>query len=436
MIWTATLATVTTRRGPESRLLQMESSKRRRAPIPLAHTAWDRIDLTQLVNAAGLGQFGNWECSNMTSPLVRRLVASIDQCHEPEGRACRVAELACYWARVGEFEEAERLRGELRRDFGDGRSVRVSILIMCIEALLLYFRELSPQARDRMARASLLSTAARESRLIALTSAWMAHIDFNLNRFETMATSLAACLSAIEADDGAAICRVSLVLGDAFLFVRALPASDAWYARAHAAAAKIGDQAAIGALTYNRAALHVAGARLRAINLPLPPSEVKLVLGEVQSAINYQAMARLRSLDHLLHSAKVGVMILQERYAEALPYIANVLTASDVPPNSAERALLQADMALSLARTGQTTLAQETVVSLLGADISSFGADDRAVIWSSVFGASENLGAPDALQRYSAEVGAAINQHNETVARLAALLTPFEHDLTILGLSI
>ena len=95
----------------------------------------------------------------MTSPLVRRLVANIDLCHDTERRACHVAELACYWARVGEFEEAERLRTELRRDFGDCRSVRVSVLIMCIEALLMYFRELSPLARGRMAGANVLSTA-------------------------------------------------------------------------------------------------------------------------------------------------------------------------------------------------------------------------------------------------------------------------------------
>lgn len=362
----------------------------------------------------------------MTSPLVRRLVASIDQCQDPERRACYVAELACYWARVGEFGAAEQLRAELRQDFGDGRSVRVSILIMCIEALLMYFRELSPQARDRMARASLLSQAARDSRLIALTSAWMAHIDFNLNRFETMASSIATCFSTMEGDDGTADCRLSLVLGDAFLFVRALASSNAWYARAHAAAGKIGDQAAIGALTYNRAALHVAGARLQSLHQSLPPPELSLVLAEVQSAINYQAIARLRSLDHLLQSANVGIMILQQRFVDALPYISSVLNSSDVPPNSAERALLQADLALTLACTGQMERALEAIESLLTTSIDSFSADDRAVIWSSISRASQVCGATGELPRYTAEIAAAVEQHDGMVAKLATLLTPFE----------
>lgn len=362
----------------------------------------------------------------MTSPLVQRLVASIDQCQDADSRACCLAELACYWARVGEFGEAERLRTELRRDFGDGRSVRVSVLIMCIEALLVYFRQLGPQARDRMMRASLLSNAAGDSRLIALTSAWMAHIDFNLNRFETMSSSIESCLSAIDADDGTADCRVSLVLGDAFLFVRALTASNAWYARARAAASKIGDQAAIGALTYNRAALHVAGARFQSLHRPLPATEIDLVLAEVQSAINYQAIARLRSLDHLLQSANVGALMLQERFMDALPHIEDVLKSPDAPPNSAQRALLQADLALTLACTAQPDMALQAIESLLAMNIDSFGADDQAVIWSTVHRASQVCGETGELPLYASNVMAAVEQHNETVARLAALLTPFE----------
>ena len=362
----------------------------------------------------------------MTSPLVQRLITNIDRCQDTEGRACYVAELACYWARVGEFEEAERLRTELRRDFGDCRSVRVSVLIMCIESLLMYFRELSPLARSRMAAANVLSTAASDSRLTTLTSAWMAHIDFNLNRFETMVTAIAACLSTIDADDGTADCRVSLVLGDAFLFVRALSPSDAWYARARTAASRVGDHAAIGALTYNRAALHLAAARIKSLNQPLPTQEVNLMLAEVQSAINYQSIARLRSLDHLLQTLSVGALLLQERFGEALLKIREVLQLADVPPDSAQRALLQADLALALASTGQTAIALQVIESLLDRKIDSFGADDRGVIWSSIHRASLVCGVTDKLPRYVSEIDAAIAQHNETVARLVILLMPFE----------
>lgn len=361
----------------------------------------------------------------MASPLVRRLLADIDHCKEPEARACYVAELACYWARVGEFQEAERLRSELRRDFGGGISVRVSILIMCIESLLMYFRELSPLARNRMAGANLLSTAAKDLRLIALTSAWMAHIDFNLNRFETMASAIANCLSVIDSNDATADCRLSLVLGDAFLFSGDLRCSNQWYARSRVAANKIGDHAAIGALTYNRAALHVAAARFQhASDLSCKPN-IDLMMVEVQSAINYQEIAHLRSLDHLLQTANIGALILQERFADAVPIIDEMLERSDVPAKSAQLALLQADLALSFACTGQTEKATKLIDSLKTAVIDTFAPDDQALIWSSIRRAMEVCGTVDDILYYKSEIDHAVVKHNETKARVATLLAPF-----------
>jgi len=362
----------------------------------------------------------------MTSPLVRRLLADIDQCKDPEARACYAAELGCYWARVGEFQEAERLRSELRRDFGGGISVRVSILIMCIEALLMYFRELSPLARDRMARAYALSTAARDSRLIAFTAAWMAHIDFNLNRFEAMASAMGACLSAIDDDDETADCRLSLVLGDAFLFAGDVACSNRWYARSRAAASKLGDHAAIGALTYNRAALHVAAARFQQASDSPNGADVDLVMVEVQSAINYQAIAHLRSLNHLLQTAKIGVLLLQKRFSDMVSIVSEILNSTEVPSNSAQLALLKADLALSLACTGQTDRALDIITTLKSVPIETFDPDDRVLIWSSIRRAGEVCGAVDVTSRYASEIRTAVAEHSDTVARLATLLVPFK----------
>jgi hypothetical protein len=362
----------------------------------------------------------------MPSPLVRRLLTSIDECRDPETRACFIAELGCYWARVGEFQQAEQLCRELRRDFADRVSVRVSVLIMCIEALLMYFRELSPLARRRMAGAHVLSTAARDSRLIAFTSAWMAHIDFNQNRFETMVSAAADCLSVIDADDGTAECRLSLVLGDAFLFARELTCSDRWYARSRAAANRIGDHAAIGALTYNRAALHVAAARFQQASGSQNEADIDLVMREVQSAINYQAIAHLRSLDHLLTTANIGVLILQKRFADVMPMINQMIESGDVPPESAQLTLLQADLALSLAWTGQTDSALKIVDSLKSISIDKFSPDDRALIWYSISRATEICAAPEYISDFTSKLEIAVEEHNEAAAKLAALLAPFK----------
>jgi hypothetical protein len=154
----------------------------------------------------------------VVSPLESRLTARIAEATDESLRGIYLAELACYYARVGDFDRAESHRVELRSVFGDGRDLRVSVLIMTLEALLLYFRELSPAARDRLLRARLLCAAGKEHRLLALTSAWLAHIDFNLDRFDEMSESIALGIESLDADDGAAECRLALVLGDAFMY--------------------------------------------------------------------------------------------------------------------------------------------------------------------------------------------------------------------------
>ncbi|MDP3612605.1 MAG: hypothetical protein Q8R98_12185, partial [Rubrivivax sp.] len=295
----------------------------------------------------------------MTSPLLNRLLHTLSTTTDPVSSAVLSAQIACYQARVGEFEDAESRRIELRRVFGDGHSPQVSILVMCLEALLMFFKELDPNARDRLLRANLISVACHERPLIALTSAWMAHLDFNAGRYESMAKSMQACATNLDADDGTAACRLALVLGDAFDFVGNSQTARVWYEDARITASRLGDQAAVGAITYNRAALHVSNGRVKRISGELERTEVALIGGEVKSAINYQAVARLKSLDHLLRSASVGALMLEDRFEEASVAILTLLASSAVPAGSAELALLYADQALCLAKIGKGDQALE-----------------------------------------------------------------------------
>ena len=361
----------------------------------------------------------------MTSPLVTRLEVDLRVSIDPVERAMKSAQLACYLARVGEFEEAERRRTELRQHFGDGRSPRVSIMIMCLEALLLYFKDLDPTAHDRLLRANLISVACHERALVALTSAWLAHIEFNRGYFESMAKATAHCLETLDADDGTADCRISLVLGDAFAFTGQDEVSRLWYERARLLATKLGDQAAIGALTYNRAALHVAGARIHRLRNSQIKPDISLVGAEVRSAINYQAVAQLSSLDHLLRSATVGVLVLGDRFEEASHAIKLVLESSTVPAGTAEHALLYADYAHCEARLGNFGLARQMLGAAVAIRSESFDADDRARIFGALRGFSEAIGEAGAADAYLSAQEAALDEHSVTVASLAKLLEPF-----------
>lgn len=331
----------------------------------------------------------------MAAPFVMRKRAEIAAIAEPERRAILSAELACYLARVGEFEEAELIKSELRKAYGHGSSPSVSIMIMCLEALLIYYKELGVGARDRMLRANLLSRAFRQDRLSALTSAWMAHIDFNQNRIEAMSEDLGQCFQTITPDNEAAFCRVSLVLGDAFLFVGNVKASRIWYEKARQHAVSLGDQAAVGAVTYNKAALRVSLARFQHLSEPVPPDELSMLGAEVQSAINYQAIAEIKSLNHLLDTARVGVLMLREMYEAAEPEVERLLAASDLDPDSGQAKVLRADMNLIQAMKGNVGGLAGWVESVPRIVRPMISPDDRAVVLNAAVRVANVLSMPD-----------------------------------------
>ena len=358
----------------------------------------------------------------MTSPLVARLEAELRTIADPIEKGCLSAQLACYQARVGEFDHAELRRVALRKEFGDGHSARVSILIMCLEGLLLYFKDLDPGARDRLMRANLLSVACHQQKLVGLTSAWLAHIDFNQGRYDSMAGAIAQCFGAMDADDGTALCRVSLVLGDAFSFVDQMTQARVWYEHARVTANRIGDQAAVGALTYNRAALHVASARVKRLACLPDPAEIKYVNAEVRSAVNYQYVARLASLDHLLRAASIGVLMLEEKYEEAASSISELISSSAVPINSAELALLHADHAHCLARLGKSQHAADAAQLATSIRADRFDADDRALIFGALSAFSASSGDAATAESFREAQCKALEEHHKSIALLSALL--------------
>lgn len=361
----------------------------------------------------------------MTAPLVARLEAELLKTIDPVDRAILTVQIACYQARIGEFESAESKRVELRNEFGTGQNARVSIRIMCLEGLLLYFKDLDPAARDRLLRANVLSVACRQRSLIALTSAWLSHIDFNQGRYDSMTKALVQCFDSMETDDGTASCRSALVLGDAFTFTNQIAEAIAWYEHARVTANRIGDQAAVGAITYNRAALHVASGRVRRLTTTLDSSEISLINAEVRSAINYQYAARLNSLDHLLRSSSIGVLMLEEQFGRADLAINELVASSKVPKDSAELALLYADQAHCLARLGRFADAARQAQAATALSTSQFDADDRAVIFGALGDYNSASGDESSATSWKRACQIALEDHQQTIDSLTTLLQPF-----------
>lgn len=365
----------------------------------------------------------------MAAPVVIRLSERISRSRDAEERAICEAMLASYFARIGQFEQAEALRVSLRRDFNDGRSLRVTVRLMCLEALLLYFRDLSPLSRDRLSRAHLLAKASGDQTLVALTSSWLAHIDFNLNKFESMADALCECATAVGPDDAEAECRSAIVLGDAFTYAGERARARLWYERGRRLAVGIGDHAFIGALTYNAAALHVASLRLIALQSEVPADELTLAANEVQSAVNYQLVAGLNSLDHLLHTARIGVLALRHQYAEAARLGLEVLEREHVPRDSAQEHLLKADVAAGLGRSSRLDDCHRWIEQIPLEKVLGYEPDDQAIILGNLSDAYASCGQSKVAEELHDRALGALGEHESRVARVRAILERLWHSL-------
>lgn len=366
-----------------------------------------------------------------TSPYLDQLSRAIDQSSDPATKgADRALRAGCY-ARHGDFVAAEQEIADLRAEFGDGRSGRVSILIMCAEAQLIYYRNLGEQARDRMMRAQLLSVAGRDASLSALTSAWLAHICFNLHRHEEMSRSAKTCLDTISSQDHEAASRLALTLGDAFYAADQAEIGNRWYTKAHERAVRLGDHSTIAALTYNRAALGTFCARIRAIDSPIDASMIGRLAGEVRTAINYQAIAQLTSLQALLDYSLASVHILAERHAEALKLLL-AMVASRPSTSPMDRSMvLRCDLVLCLARTGDVPRAKEELASLPRDSLGNLTPDDQVVALAALREASALCADGNFRSKVQDALEKAKLEHAASVTGLRIALEPFGDAATL-----
>lgn len=321
----------------------------------------------------------------MTAPCITRLDQAIKNSGSEIEKARLLAEKACYLVRIGEYASAETIRLELRATFGDGRDLTTSVLIMLIEALQSYFEVLGGSAKDRLLRAQLLSKASKNKELIALTSAWLGHLQFHEGDLSAMADSISMSIENIEPDQWAALSRLSSVLGDAFLTLSNSNSAKIWYSHARFAAVSYGDQASVGAITYNQSALRLFDVRLKAaLGLPFDAGALELASAEARSAVNYQAVAGVTSLEHLLTSVAAGIDMVNRRYADAWRLLFPLLSKGDVPAGYGFRFVLLSDAVLCCLHLGMRNEAKEYLRQIVSTDLDRLPIDDQIIVRANI----------------------------------------------------
>lgn len=314
---------------------------------------------------------------------MSRLLARLEnelKSESPLLQAQALAAKSSYLARIGQFDAAAKLISLLRVHFGDGRSGHVSSLIMIAEALLLHYRDLSPAALDRVMRAQALGLAMKDRRVAALSSAWKAYLEFELSRFESMGKSLRLALDNAEENSHDVLSRVSIVLNNGFLFGGDRRSAQKWFMRGHEHALQDGDQAAIEALLYNRAAFGIARLRVQACFGELEKDDVSLARTEISSAKNLQELILISALTSFVHLCDVRLMIIEERHEAAVDKLRALRDAATSSQYNFVATFINVEIAYCLMRLGRIddALASYHVVEWSAFD--RLDVDDKLVV--------------------------------------------------------
>jgi hypothetical protein len=313
------------------------------------------------------------------SQLLLRLDELLRVATDPVLRAELQVRRACYLARIGRFEEVESIIAGVRRAYGDGTHARISCWLMLAEGITENFKNMSPRAKDRIARAQLISVAIKEPTLAAVTSAWKAHIDFETSDFKSMAVALRTAFAFASQEDHDAHSRIAMVISDCMFLYGDRAGAQQWFMKSRSHAVHAGDQATIDALLYNRAAFGMACLRAERCFVPQDPKLVALVKLEIASAKNFQEMTRTSALTNFVHLCEARVFMLSDDYKAALEALRAVRSMGPFAEYNFSDELIDLDIVFCMNQLGMIDDAVRAFSALRDSTFSKYDIDDRLV---------------------------------------------------------
>lgn len=234
---------------------------------------------------------------------------------------------AAYRVRVGDIATARSVAVDIRLQYSSNYNPQVFAYINFVEGLCEFFENGIESAIPKLKRSNALSNGCpADDELPALIKAWLAGVYRNLGKWQVMADFLISAIASADRLSSEAYCRLSLVAADAFQEIESYDEATRWYASAHHHAVKLGDDAALSAVLYNRAAIRIFNARLGEVGgRQVDIAESRIAL-EAASAKNYTQYIKDASMQWGFDLMAGQLLILRRDYEGAL----DLLDSEDV----------------------------------------------------------------------------------------------------------
>jgi hypothetical protein len=252
------------------------------------------------------------------SRLLARLDADIARTRNVIDVACLRAERAGFLARRGQFDQAQAELDSLHAQFSDRPHPAVSAWLCMVEGWMLHFGSLSAGARDKLKRAQALSGAAGLTQLQALSSAWLAHMDYSHNDLDGLVRNVSLALQLAAPDHHSARARACMVVALSYDFCDRMDLAQPWYVRSREHALAEGDETTQSALNYNISAHRVHHAMQAAVFGGDVQGQARYAEAGAECASNFDDWVGTASLDALMPMQRACIASVQGQYGDAL----------------------------------------------------------------------------------------------------------------------
>ncbi|TXC65239.1 hypothetical protein FSC37_01195 [Piscinibacter aquaticus] len=234
-----------------------------------------------------------------------------------EERVARLAERAAYLARSGQVEES---RGANRRHSARAFCFRgrTSALLNLADGLCHYYKNVSPMAADRFARARAIAQVGGQSDLEGQALSWLGLVHYGAYRFDDMCRCIDECIGTINCTDSVALARTSLNISMSLHLANRFDLAMPWYRRSHLFAVELHDEAMISAMLHNMAALWLSNCRNSQLGGPKTSDQSRQALSGAISSFNFDGLVGLSALSVLTPLLEAQICSLGAEYERAV----------------------------------------------------------------------------------------------------------------------